>query len=473
MSIYAFLGPSLSRSVAKDILDAVYLPPISTGDLYVLVSTRAQPGDHVAIIDGLFQQAPAVWHKEILYALSRGVHVYGAASMGALRAAELNTFGMRGVGEIFEAFRTLRLDSDDEVAVTHADAPNGYRSLSTALVSIRFAIDEMIQSGEMSATLGMQLVAAAAALPYPRRSWRALLRIAEDMNAPERCLESIRSRVTMPDAKARDAAELLTHLRKQADQPSTPHRPVFVFQNTSFWAALTQAMALRVEKERFQAESGNSMERNAVAKFVRGAGPDRDHFIEGALLDRLAVDLSTGFSPTWDDLRNAEQRIAHRNGIRDSLQMKAWRAEQSISDKDWHHILTLDSRREWLRQRFAPQLDQFLISRLKAEGRYNFIRQRQILSRELILIKSAGKPSLQDFGLTPNSLQSWYTDRFGKMLPDPVSHARSLNFTSLREFVDILLECYLADAENSFVPQEQMDEVTIRKDQVTPNDEAR
>ena len=59
----------------------------------------------VGIIDGYFQQVPSVWHKEILWAMAQGVHVFGSASMGALRAAELAPFGMRGVGLIFEAYR--------------------------------------------------------------------------------------------------------------------------------------------------------------------------------------------------------------------------------------------------------------------------------------------------------------------------------------------------------------------------------
>ena len=52
----------------------------------------------IGIIDGVFLDVASVWHREILWALSQGVHVFGAASMGALRAAELDGFGMRGVG---------------------------------------------------------------------------------------------------------------------------------------------------------------------------------------------------------------------------------------------------------------------------------------------------------------------------------------------------------------------------------------
>jgi len=75
----------------------------------------------IGIVDGYFERVPAVWHKEILWAMSRGVHVLGAASMGALRAAELHPFGMVGVGAIFEGFRDGELD-----ALFTARAPSSF-----------------------------------------------------------------------------------------------------------------------------------------------------------------------------------------------------------------------------------------------------------------------------------------------------------------------------------------------------------
>ena len=149
MTVFVFLGPSLARGEAERILDAEYLPPASMGDLYVLTQSRAQPGDRVAIIDGLFEQRPAVWHKEVLDALARGIHVYGAASMGALRAAELDAFGMVGVGRIFEAYRSGAIADDDEVAVAHADADQQYRSLSSAMVSLRFGLADLCARGQL------------------------------------------------------------------------------------------------------------------------------------------------------------------------------------------------------------------------------------------------------------------------------------------------------------------------------------
>ena len=100
MSVHVFLGPSLPIAEARQVLpQAVYHPPAAVGDVYRVAAS----GDCsvLALIDGLFQSVPAVWHKEILFALELGLRVFGASSMGALRAAELDVFGMVGVGTVY------------------------------------------------------------------------------------------------------------------------------------------------------------------------------------------------------------------------------------------------------------------------------------------------------------------------------------------------------------------------------------
>ena len=72
------------------------------GDVYALMKSQPRV---IGIIAGVFEQVPSVWRKEILYAMSQGMRVYGSSSMGALRAAKLRSFGMQGVGRIFEDFR--------------------------------------------------------------------------------------------------------------------------------------------------------------------------------------------------------------------------------------------------------------------------------------------------------------------------------------------------------------------------------
>ncbi len=106
MTAYVFAGPTISRDeVARRQPTSICLPPVAQGDVYRVAQGR--PGA-IGIIDGYFEGALSVWHKEILWAMAEGIHVFGSASMGALRAAELHAFGMRGVGPIFEAYRRRR-----------------------------------------------------------------------------------------------------------------------------------------------------------------------------------------------------------------------------------------------------------------------------------------------------------------------------------------------------------------------------
>src|SRR5262249_10679056 len=113
VTIIVFTGPTLPPAEAAKILDATYRPPAAIGDVYRAAQQRPWA---IGIIDGFFESIPSVWHKEVLWALAQGIHVYGAASMGALRAAELAAFGMTGVGMIFEAYRDGIIEEHDEVA---------------------------------------------------------------------------------------------------------------------------------------------------------------------------------------------------------------------------------------------------------------------------------------------------------------------------------------------------------------------
>ena len=146
--IYVFLGPTLAEKDARAELDAVYLPPVSAGDVYRLWRRRPRA---IGIVDGYFDRVPAVWHKEIMWIMEHGVHVFGGAGMGALRAAELDSFGMRGVGWVYQAFRDGTLDRDDEVAVSARHRRDGYRPLSEAMVNIRQTLQAADDQGIISA----------------------------------------------------------------------------------------------------------------------------------------------------------------------------------------------------------------------------------------------------------------------------------------------------------------------------------
>lgn len=226
-----FLGPTLPVDEATGILEAEYLPPVELGDVW-RVSQERPPA--VGIVDGYFSTVPAVWHKEILFALSEGIPVYGAASMGALRAAELERFGMVPIGTIAEAYASGRLTGDDEVALLHADPEHGYpehgyRSFSEALVNMRATVSASLAAGVVTPATGEAVVSVARSLFYPDRTWDRVL-AATPAPGPE--LAALRDWLPSGrvDQKRADAIALLTRMRDDAAKGRTgaaipAHRP--------------------------------------------------------------------------------------------------------------------------------------------------------------------------------------------------------------------------------------------------------
>jgi hypothetical protein len=168
-----FAGPSLSAARARAILPgAIVLPPARCGD--VLAALRLRPSA-IVLIDGLYDTTPAPWHKEILWALEAGVPVVGAASMGALRAAELDRFGMTGVGAVYRDYRDGQRHADADVAVLQVTGPDGDRATTDPLVDIEAAVAEWTAAGRLGAGAAGAVLAAARATHFTQRSAAAAL----------------------------------------------------------------------------------------------------------------------------------------------------------------------------------------------------------------------------------------------------------------------------------------------------------
>lgn len=286
MRIVVFLGPSLPLEIATDLLEAEFRGPVSLGDLCDLL-VHDDPPDVVGIVDGLFEQVPAVWHKEILYAIDRGVDVFGSSSMGALRAAELHSFGMRGVGTVFERFRLGHYTDDDEVAIVHAGPEDGYCPLSEAMVNIRHGLERSVRDGILSPAQQAQLVAAAKARFYPDRSWPSVIESAERLGFPPPVVARLREfvRTERPDVKRADAVALLTTIAEfVADGPPSASPVSFEFEPTYYWDKLVTI----VRDQRHRAAITDLVQQELVPAdpVVPAAPPEMLH---EALLDLLVA----------------------------------------------------------------------------------------------------------------------------------------------------------------------------------------
>jgi hypothetical protein len=229
--ISVFAGPSLAGWAAAPPFHR--LPPAGTGDMLALL---AGPPHTVVLIDGVFGSRPAVWHKEILLLLARGFRVIGAASMGALRAAELDRFGMIGCGAIYRAYADGRITADDEVAVLHAPAALGGAPLSLAQVNVRATLCRAVRARVMTADAARAMRAASAAIHYRDRDWVRVLATADHAGFAAWTHDHA------IDIKALDARAALAMALQCA--PTAPPRAVDPPQ-TPFLLRLVEAVAAR------------------------------------------------------------------------------------------------------------------------------------------------------------------------------------------------------------------------------------
>jgi len=242
MNIVVFSGPTIAADEARAVLDADYRPPARQGDVY---RSALQGPTVIGIIDGYFERVPSVWHKEILWAMSRGIHVFGGASMGALRAAELTAFGMEGVGRIFEAYRDGALEDDDEVAVVHASAEFGFRAGSDAMVDIRATIARAVEAGVLSATTAVALLCLAKEMFYPHRNYHAITRSGVETGLPHGELGDFLQ--WLPEhqfsQKRADALAMLDTIRRRVENGLEAKRVMYSFETTAMWEQASRLLS--------------------------------------------------------------------------------------------------------------------------------------------------------------------------------------------------------------------------------------
>lgn len=237
-NIIAFLGPSLEIKSAKKILnDAYYLPPVKAGDIIKVV--RLKPSI-ILIVDGYFSQINSVWHKEILFALSRGIKVIGGSSMGALRALELEEFGMLGFGEVFKWYKENYSYDDDEVILMHLPFDKGYMNLTESMINVRFTLLNAYKKNIINTEEYDELIKTAKSIFYKNRTYDKIFEIFYKNNALAHKNDAIKNWIisNRVDQKEKDAIELLRYVNLQKIKLITTRNKKFVFSRTQYFNAL-------------------------------------------------------------------------------------------------------------------------------------------------------------------------------------------------------------------------------------------
>jgi len=347
MSVYVFLGPTLPQGEARRYLDAEYLPPVSQGDVLRLLDRRPTA---IAIIDGYFELVPAVWHKEILLALESGVHVFGAASMGALRAAELDVFGMKGIGQIYKWYASGYLEDDDEVAVGHGPADQGYRELSDAMVNVRDRCLAAAQNRIVTKPAARQFIEIAKALFYPERRWPRILTDARASVAGRdiRAMEAYLQKVKTPPLKARDAVALLRHVAAVMKRAPKRFRPSVRTERTKYIGTLLAEVALPPVSGPDQLSDGDRVNELALLR---------------VLMAREA--LHAGHQVNDEDAQAIEDALRRELGLLSAAETAQWVARAGLSSEDFDTWMRDEALAAKLRHRFHSAI----LQQATTEGR--------------------------------------------------------------------------------------------------------
>jgi hypothetical protein len=142
--VYVFVGPSLygyKHLIQKNSDQKIHwLNPVKRDDIKNLIENN-DPST-IIIADGNFHNCLSVGHKEIRDGIALKWSVWGVSSMGAIRAAEMKTLGMKGYGFVYNLFANDPTLRDDEVALLHS-IEDPYLPLSEPLINIRYALSQL------------------------------------------------------------------------------------------------------------------------------------------------------------------------------------------------------------------------------------------------------------------------------------------------------------------------------------------
>ncbi|RKG98297.1 hypothetical protein D7X74_40320 [Corallococcus sp. CA047B] len=307
--LVVFLGPSLPAAEAHKLAPCTVLPPARQGDVWRALSLKPRA---LVLVDGVFEAQPSVWHHELLAAMEAGVAVFGGGSMGALRAAELASHGMVGVGRIFGWYRDGVVADDAEVALLHADAEHGWRPLTVPLVNVRHEAERARKARVLGRSGAQALVDAAAGLFYQERTWA-------------RIREAVASAWSGPTLAAWDAwfADGVEDLKRLDAIACVRSAAEFVSLSAPVEPGARRNPSSLVRRRRLVEDvtrvGGRAVDSGQVLELLRGA-PDAAAWAEAGLRRALLAGWvrSLGLTVTEEEIATEEAAWWKERGVRAS-----------------------------------------------------------------------------------------------------------------------------------------------------------
>ncbi len=437
MTVCVFLGPTMPVDLARKMLEADYLPPVRQGDIYRAVH-RYRPR-MIGIVDGYFHQVPSVWHKEILWAMAEGVHVFGSASMGALRAAELHAFGMQGIGDIFKAFRDGTLEDDDEVAVVHGPEEIGFVAASEAMVNIRRTLEVASTSSTISRATKEAMQDLAKALFYPLRAFPEILNRAAAAGLPKDELDAFEAwlETGRVDLKRDDAKEMLTRMSEMTGHGQRSKSVAYSFEHTTMWETAISAL----EQTDVDADGASDAPLETWLMDEIRLDDIRGGHGETGLLRLLALDEADrqGLRVDEDERRETFNAFRVERNLHRGDDLRAWLAARDLDRSDVLRLIEDDVLLGKVRQCLRKGIPGFAIDALRLGKNFDRLLARARAKR-LALEATDEDPELTD---DPVAVTWFFSERVGAPPPEDIDdYAKRLCFEDGSDFLRAVIRDY-------------------------------
>jgi hypothetical protein len=440
-TVALFLGPTLPVAQASRLVDAAFLPPARQGDVYRAVK-RLRPAV-IGIIDGYFHQSASVWHREILWAMAEGIHVLGAGSMGALRAAELQKYGMRGVGRIFEAYRDGRFEpfqepfeDDDEVAVIHGPPETGFVQVSEAMVDIRDNLARAAEAGVITGDMRDHLAALGKAMSYRQRS---LGRILEKAATDEPISAELRALAAwlphhQTSRKQLDASDMLREIQLLiADFPGR-FEPRFRLEPAAVWVRF-------LEQEEMASGAISQIEAAALEELRLLPGEWREARRQAVLRNAAIKQAAAGGAmPSDRAVRASLDRLRHSSGLLTHRELEAWASGNGLDGAGLTRLMHEEASLDLMEARRPEHLESKAADHLRFTGRFAELAARSAAKRRWAA--ETGIVGRCPPGVAVADLIDWFVEgRLGQELsasPRAEELAAQLGFRDLDSFIEAL-----------------------------------
>lgn len=403
MTAIVFAGPSLHGIDRGNWPGIEFRPPAMQGDVFRACAARPAA---IGIIDGYFDGVPSVWHKEILWALSQGIIVAGSSSMGALRAAELDTFGMRGIGQIYAWYREGVLEDDDEVALVHGPVETGYLPLSEPMVNVRATCTAAQAAGVLGGEDTHALIAVAKSLHYRDRNWKAIFKsLSEDAERGDRW-KPVRQwvRTGAVDQKRADALELLAAIAGSGMEAVEEGGPSFRFEWTDLWERALQDWEMR---DRLQDSADDRLVLDELRLDPALFAEIRSDAISRSILLREAGRRALGVDRP--EMLAALKRLRNAHGLGRKADLNEWASRNAFTGETFDAFIQEEALAEKARHLASfTAMGRHMIAALKTRGLFAALRERAEAKQDALRLLDARTESVVSGRLAPPALLNWF-----------------------------------------------------------------